>query len=611
MEQEEKASRRAREGLWEQYQKIIPQKPLRILLAAVAVFLVLCLIFGVVCGILAAKDCAPASGKAVEAAATETEKPASPQPAPTAAPTAAPTEEPTPEPTEKPTPEPTEEPTPEPTAEPTPEPKEEPTPEPTEEPTPEPTEEPTSEPAETPVPTPSTNYLKGKVYQNGDTDDVILLVQLMLMDLGYMDSDEPTDYFGNQTYDALVTFQRHNGLTPDGVIDEATFAMLADGGAREFIMQEGDEGDDVKEVQDRLYELGFLEDGSRTAVYGEKTASAVRAFQSANRLKVDGKVGAKTMNALYSSDVNGNYFKFGDSDKSIITYQKQLVALGYLDARYKCTGKMDRTTVSAIKLFQEANGLVRDGCLGPATTELLGKGDAVPYAIRLGMSGADVRAAQQRLYDLGYIRKSQITGYYGESTTESVKTFQKRNELRQSGEIDAKTLEKLNSSKAKAAAYPATPKPATPGPGIGPTPTPASGDPSEPLKGVEKLIGIAESKLGCKYVRGAKGPDTFDCSGFVYWCLNQAGVRQSYMTSILWRTCSKYKRINSMGDLKRGDILVFVGESIETGHVGIYLGDGKMIDASSSRGQVRITENNILKSVYWQDHFLMAYRIWG
>ena len=127
---------------------------------------------------------------------------------------------------------------------------------------------------------------------------------------------------------------------------------------------------------------------------------------------------------------------------------------------------------------------------------------------------------------------------------------------------------------------------------------------------MEKLIKIAESKLGCKYVRGAKGPNSFDCSGFVYWCLNQAGVRQSYMTSIIWRSCSKYKRINSMSALKRGDILVFRGESMSTGHVGIYLGDGKMIDASSSQGQVRITSSSILKSTYWQTRFLMAYRIW-
>ena len=228
------------------------------------------------------------------------------------------------------------------------------------------------------------------------------------------------------------------------------------------------------------------------------------------------------------------------------------------------------------------------------------------------MSGTDVKAAQQRLYQLGYIRSSQVTGYFGESTEEAVKSFQKRNKLSQNGELGAETLEKLNSDKAKAAAAPATKKPKTPKPGDKPTPTPKpTNDSSASKKGVEKFISIAESKLGCKYVRGAKGPDQFDCSGFVYWCLNQAGVRQSYMTSVAWRSCSKYKRINYMSDLRRGDVLVFKGINMSRGHVGIYLGDGHMIDASSSGGVVRITKESVLTSKYWLEHFLMGYRIWG
>ena len=125
---------------------------------------------------------------------------------------------------------------------------------------------------------------------------------------------------------------------------------------------------------------------------------------------------------------------------------------------------------------------------------------------------------------------------------------------------------------------------------------------------MERLIDVAESKLGCKYVRGAKGPNSFDCSGFVYWCLNQAGVKQSYMTSIAWRSCTKYKKITSMSDIKRGDILVFSDTSMATGHVGIYLGSGKMIDASSGAGKVRIT-STVLSGSYWPSHFLMAFRI--
>ena len=247
----------------------------------------------------------------------------------------------------------------------------------------------------------------------------------------------------------------------------------------------------------------------------------------------------------------------------------------------------------------------------PATMEQIDSKNAVAYAMRLGMSGSKIRTAQQRLVKLGYLRSSQITGYYGETTVDAVKSFQKRNGLSQSGEINAKTQEKMNSDKAKAAQTASVKKTPTPKPGTKKTPTPKPTAKTTPKpSGVEKFISIAETKVGCKYVRGAKGPNQFDCSGFVFWCMNQAGVKQSYMTSIMWRTCTKYKRINSMSSIKRGDVLVFKGSSMATGHVGIYLGNGKMIDASSSRGQVRITDNNILNSKYWQSHFLMAYRIW-
>ena len=583
MEQEKTSGKVLFEALREKFKAVIPQKPLRVLIVAATVVLLLGLIVGIVSGSLAIARCGTSQAlAAVDAEAAANVPPARPNQGmsndtvvvnrPTEAP-------------ETPAPE---------TLPPAP----------------------TPDPAETPMPIETasaeeTSYLNGRILKKGDSDELILTVQSKLMDLGYMDSDEPTDFFGNHTYDALVCFQRHNDLLPDGLLGETTYALLVSGQAREYVMQEGDEGDDVKEVQDRLYELGYLDKNSRTSVFGEKTAAAVRAFQSANKLKVDGKVGAKTLNTLYSGDVIGNYYKSGDSDDSIIPYQKRLQKLGYLDSSYVCSGKMDSKTVSAIKQFQETNGLVRDGCLGPATMAQIDSRNAVQYAMRLGMSGSAIRAAQQRLYKLGYIRSSQITGYYGETTAEAVKSFQKRNSLSQTGEINAKTLDKLNSDKAKAAQTVTVKKTPTPKPGTKKTATPKpTGVGSTNVKGVEKLIKIAESKIGCKYVRGAKGPNQFDCSGFVYWCMNQAGIKQGYMTSIVWRSCSKYKRISSMSDLKRGDILVFKGNSMATGHVGIYLGDGKMIDASSSRGQVRITESNILKSKYWQEHFLMAYRIW-
>ena len=152
----------------------------------------------------------------------------------------------------------------------------------------------------------------------------------------------------------------------------------------------------------------------------------------------------------------------------------------------------------------------------------------------------------------------------------------------------------------------------TPAPTDAPTAAPTVKPTERPAgnygSGVEGLIAAAESRLGCPYVRGAKGPSSFHCSGFVYWCLKQAGVNVSYMTSVRWRTCSRFTRITDMNALQRGDILVFSGSSDSTGHVGIYMGGGKMIDAGSSAGCVLIRSS--IYTSYWKGHFLMAYRIW-
>ena len=47
------------------------------------------------------------------------------------------------------------------------------------------------------------------------------------------------------------------------------------------------------------------------------------------------------------------------------------------------------------------------------------------------------------------------------------------------------------------------------------------------------LLGIAESKLGAPYYWAKRGPDEFDCSGFVYWCYQQAGATGEYKNTLL------------------------------------------------------------------------------
>lgn len=458
-----------------------------------------------------------------------------------------------------------------------------------------------------------------KELSEGDDDPLVSEIQARLMELGYMDSDEPTEHYGPLTKKSVKAFQAHNGLNSDGVCGLTTYTLLVSDNAKVYVMQSGDEGENVESVQQRLYELGYITSKSNvTGTFGEKTDEAVKEFQKANKLTNDGKVGDKTIETLFSEDAVGKCFRIGDKDDTIKSVQKRLKKLGY----YKgdATGEYTKTTASAVKKFQAINGLVVDGQLGPSTKDAILSNDAQAYVMQLGDSGSDVEKVQKQLAKLNYMRSANATGYFGEKTEDAVKAFQTRNKLHSDGKVGSGTYSALFSSSAKKAKSTSTGGSSSGSGSSGSGSSGSSGNSgsgssgssgnsgSSDSKGIEKMIDIAESKLGCSYVGGAKGPNNFDCSGFVYYCLRQSGVSVSYMTSIGWRTTSKFKRISSLKDCKRGDILVFSGTTMAKGHVGIYLGSGKMIDAGSSEGCVRITKT-VLSGKYWPSHFLMAYRV--
>ena len=111
------------------------------------------------------------------------------------------------------------------------------------------------------------------------------------------------------------------------------------------------------------------------------------------------------------------------------------------------------------------------------------------------------------------------------------------------------------------------------------------------------IVQAALTKVGCKYVWGAKGPNQFDCSGFVYWCLKEAGVScaNSMCTSAAGQAQYCYNRgwIISQSDLQPGDLVFWQNAACTKGdrwneihHTGIYIGEGKVIEASSSKGCV-------------------------
>jgi peptidoglycan DL-endopeptidase CwlO len=88
----------------------------------------------------------------------------------------------------------------------------------------------------------------------------------------------------------------------------------------------------------------------------------------------------------------------------------------------------------------------------------------------------------------------------------------------------------------------------------------------------------ALTRRGYPYVWGAAGPYAFDCSGLVVWAFAQEGISLPHYTGSLWNSGMHVSR----ADLEPGDLVFFFAD---ISHVGIYLGDGLMVDAPTF-GQV-------------------------
>jgi peptidoglycan DL-endopeptidase CwlO len=82
----------------------------------------------------------------------------------------------------------------------------------------------------------------------------------------------------------------------------------------------------------------------------------------------------------------------------------------------------------------------------------------------------------------------------------------------------------------------------------------------------------ALTRQGDAYIWGAAGPSTFDCSGLVVWAFGQEGISLPHYTGDLWNSGMHVSR----SDLEPGDLVFFFAD---ISHVGIFLGNGLMVDA--------------------------------
>jgi len=273
----------------------------------------------------------------------------------------------------------------------------------------------------------------------------------------------------------------------------------------------------------------------------------------------------------------------GDSGTSVVKMQEWLADLGYFDDG-EVTGYFGDATTASLQFFQRENGLSVDGVAGTSTLALLYSGQAKAYMMNKGDSGSDVVQLQRRLTELNYYTGAD-DGIFGASTLDAVKAFQHKNELIADGKVGEKTFALIYSSKAKAAV--------------------ASGS-AQSVESVNSMLQFAQKQLGKKYILGDEGPDSFDCSGLVYYCLKHAGVNIGRLTALGYSNVDKWKDVEK-SKLMPGDILFFgvMGNGI-VGHTGIYLGNNKMIEGSSTYGEVVIAD---LSESYWVENYISAKRV--
>ena len=265
----------------------------------------------------------------------------------------------------------------------------------------------------------------------------------------------------------------------------------------------GAKGEDVRKLQDLLYRLGYLE--AVTGLYDTTTVKAVMQFQLDQGIIADagdqaaGYFGPNTQYALDrvfflmennvledvredeaeeqdlsfknvdTSDLISYGLDEGDSGEEVVKLQSVLRSLNYL--RIDPTGYYGPLTTHAVYKFQQRVGIVEKssdtgaGVVGPKTRIALNKfldtknSVVASYSsnepkkstlafeseLSLGDRGREVKLLQNFLKEKGYFKGTLTTEYFGEVTKSSLLAYQADNNLDETGDLDAPTIELLRS----------------------------------------------------------------------------------------------------------------------------------------------------------------------
>jgi peptidoglycan hydrolase-like protein with peptidoglycan-binding domain len=198
------------------------------------------------------------------------------------------------------------------------------------------------------------------VVQQGARGQEVTAIQQRLQQLGYFKGNI-TGYFGSLTKEAVIQFQQAKGLTPDGIVGRTTEASLLEQPEQspKPVRQSsndtwklGDRGEHISVLQESLAAAGFS--SGTNGIFDEPTQEAVRRFQQAKGLTVDGVVGPQTRAALPAiSQSNQSTAPAKASSRSNIqALQRRLQAQGFYSG--PIDGNWGPQTQAAVEAAQRA-----------------------------------------------------------------------------------------------------------------------------------------------------------------------------------------------------------------------------------------------------------------
>lgn len=281
----------------------------------------------------------------------------------------------------------------------------------------------------------------------GSRGAAVTQLQQNLRRLGYFNGPN-TGYFGSQTQQAVLRFQRANSISTTGIVGSQTAQAIRNAvagiGGQYPVLAEGSTGPDVTRLQQRLRQLGYF-NANPTGSFRGITRDAVIAFQRSAGLPITGVVNAQTWNALDRVATPG---RPSLSTQQVRDLQQRLRDLGYFNSNP--TGTVGAMTRDAIIRFQREYGLTTDGIADVQILQAVSQAWEDRYAnqptrdfLTVGDRGNNVRAVQQRLSELGFFTGS-FDGYYDDYTRASVVAFQQYYQINPTGNVDWQTWQALN-----------------------------------------------------------------------------------------------------------------------------------------------------------------------